>query len=220
MTRPGRSRDSYRRREPQIEPRESLLLVCEGEKTEPMYFKFLRDRFRLASVEVEIDRESGSAPISVVDRAIELRDRRAGEATSSTVLTEYDMVYCIIDVEAPVPHPSLDQAIDKARGNELVAILSNPCFEYWYLLHFEKTAALMNSNEQLIRALKAHVPSYTKGGSEIHELVFPNTDDAIRHATQIISEKMYGPNLKNCNPSTHVHLVVKKLKELSVTPRS
>lgn len=220
MARAGRTRDSYRRREPQIEPRESLLLVCEGEKTEPNYFRFLRERLRLASVEVEIDRESGGAPISVVDRAIELRERRERNASSSTVQAEYDMVYCIMDVEAPLPHPSLDQAIDKAKGNGLVVILSNPCFEYWYLLHFEKTATLMNSNDQLIRALKDHVQSYTKGGSEIHELVFPKTDDAIRHATQIIREKMYGQNLKNCNPSTHVHRVVKKLKRLSVTPRS
>jgi hypothetical protein len=40
--------------------------------------------------------------------------------------------------------------------------LSNPCFEFWLLLHFEEGTGALNSNECLSRLRKKYIPNYDK----------------------------------------------------------
>jgi hypothetical protein len=55
-------------------PRASILIVCEGEKTEPSYFKALRVALRLQTAEVEVcGKECRSDPLKVVEYAIQRR---------------------------------------------------------------------------------------------------------------------------------------------------
>ncbi len=113
------------------EPKQCILIVCEGEKTEPNYFKALKKSLRvhlLATVEID-GKGCGSAPSSVVAKAIELKGKRKIEAKSSPVVVEYDHVWCVMDVEAPQAHNTLSAAIDRAKRHRLSVILSNPCFE-------------------------------------------------------------------------------------------
>ncbi|GAJ11204.1 unnamed protein product, partial [marine sediment metagenome] len=84
-------------------------------------------------VDVEIVGE-GAAPITVVNSAIKLREERKQIASKSLTKAEYEVIYCVFDVEAPTPHESLANAVSKAKDNKLEVILSNPCFEYWYIL--------------------------------------------------------------------------------------
>ena len=75
VSRKQRKIDSYNRQQGSKEPRKSILIVSEGSKTEPIYFNSLKRILRLAMVDVDIVGE-GAAPITVVDRAIELREER------------------------------------------------------------------------------------------------------------------------------------------------
>ncbi len=219
MTRRIRSKNSLKRRRAYIEPRACILIVCEGEKTEPQYFEGLKRELRLRTVEVVVEgKECGSAPISVVDHAIELRKDRVRDARQSMTLVEYDEVWCIIDVEAPQPHTSLNAAFDKAKANKLKVALSNPCFEYWYILHFERTSALMNSNKKAMKRLKQHYPAYKKKDPASFAVVYPLTPTAIRNSKGVLKEKHYGDDLRDCNPSTHVHLIVEHLLDISQRP--
>lgn len=214
MTRKARSLRALRRPPPFRKPRECVLIVCEGEKTEPYYFEGLREELKLSSVEVEVEGKGcGSAPISVVDAALQRRDARKQDAKCSPRHTEYDVVWCIVDVEIP-PHSSLDQALDKAKANGLRVALSNPCFEYWYLLHFKRTSALMKGAKDAIAALKKHYPKYEKNSVEAFQVFYPKTETAIKHAKDVLKEKHYGQDLRECNPSTHVHRVVEHLKSI------
>lgn len=227
MKRRGRSDQSLKRRKPFIAPRECILIVCEGEKTEPYYFMALRKTLGLSSVEVEIAGEGvGSAAISVVTHAVDQKRLRKTQALKSQTLIEFDRVWCIIDVEAPTEQPSLVKALNKARDNEVEVALSNPCFEYWYLLHFKKTSVLMQTNKKVLQelnkamqAVDKKAPKYKKNDKTFFSRVYPLTADAIKNAKAVINEKHYGANLRNCNPSTHVHLVVEQLQKISsITP--
>lgn len=220
MKRRNRSVRSLRRRRPRFAPRECVLVVCEGAKTEPSYFHRLRDHLRLQNnVEVTVDRsDNGSAPISVVDYAIGKRAARVAIAKSSPYLTEFDVVWCVIDVEAPQPHKSLHRAVDKAQANRLRVALSNPCFEYWYILHFEKTSALFQYNSHVIKRLRRQYPRYKKNDPDFFDEVYPRTESAVRNARQVIKERGYGEDLRNCNPSTHVHRVVEHLRQIANRP--
>src|SRR4030042_4577478 len=158
VSRKQRKIDSYKRREGLKEPRKSILIVSEGSKTEPIYFNSLKSNLRLAMVEVEIVGE-GAAPITVVDRAIQLRHARKRLARKSLTKAAYEVVYCVIDVEAPKAE-SLSRAVNKAEGNRLEVILSNPCFEYWYILHFRKTSAPFSTSQEAKSALRREHCAY------------------------------------------------------------
>jgi len=208
-----------KRRPAYIKPRACVLIVCEGEKTEPQYFEGLKRELRLRTVEVVVEgKECGSAPISVVDHAILKRRERVKDARQSMMLVEYDEVWCVIDVEAPQQHTSLDAAFDKAKANKLNVALSNPCFEYWYILHFKKTSALMHSNKATMRELKQHYPKYKKNDPNFFAIVNQFTSEAIKNSKEVLKEKHYGDDLRDCNPSTHVHLIVERLLDISQKP--
>jgi len=208
VSRKQRKIDDYKRREAFKEPRKSILIVCEGEKTEPIYFNALKETLRLIMVDVEIVGEGG-APITVVNRAIALREERKQIAKKSLTKTEYEVIYCVVDVDT---HETLDQAIDKARGNEICVILSNPCFEYWYILHFRKTSAPFSSSQNVKSALRREHSAYSESDTTIFNVVYPKTSDAIKRSKEVLNEQHNdAEDLRDCNPSTHVHKIVEYL---------
>ncbi len=202
----------YERKEASKEPRKSILIVCEGKKTEPIYFNALKETLRLIMVDVEIVGEGG-APITVVNRAIARREERKQIASKSLTKTEYEVIYCVIDVEAPTPHESLANAVSKAKDNKLEVILSNPCFEYWYILHFRKTSAPFSRSRDAKSALRREHSAYSESDTTIFNVVYPKTSDAIRHSKEVLNEQHNdAEDLRDCNPSTHVHKIVEYLQ--------
>lgn len=219
MSRKPRPWSTLRRKKPQQEPRQRILIVCEGEKTEPIYFEFLRNQLRLSTAEVQVvGKECGSEATSVVEYAIrEIRNSKDNP---------FDQVWCIIDVEAP-PRRSLDDAYDRVisykspRGlkTKLQIILSNPCFEFWYILHFEKTSRCYIQNKDVISHLKQKLPRYEKSDQSIPDTIFDKTETAIRNSKQVLKEK-HGdnPDIRCCNPSTCVHQAVEQLYKIVNKP--
>ena len=103
-----RSQASLQRKKAKRKTYDYVLIVCEGEKTEPNYFKSIRDKFKLSSVNIEIfGEECGSSPISVVNFAL----RQYKKANR-----EYDKIFCVIDRDS---HSTYKQAVDKVRRSRL-----------------------------------------------------------------------------------------------------
>jgi len=214
VSRKQRKIDDLNRRKAFKEPRKSILIVCEGEKTEPIYFKSLKDQLRLAMIDVEIVGE-GAAPITVVNSAIDLREERKRIAKKSLTKAEYEIIYCVFDVEAPTPHGSITNAVGMAHAHNLEVILSNPCFEYWYILHFRKTSAPFNSSQDVKSALREEHPAYNESDTTIFDVVYPKTGDAIKHSKEVLNEQHNNSeDLRDCNPSTHVHKIVEYLQNM------
>lgn len=68
-----------------------ILIVCEGEKTEPNYFKSF-DQMQYGSVVYSIECEGGKInTMQVVDKAIELQDKAMASGTP------YDTVWAVFD---------------------------------------------------------------------------------------------------------------------------
>ncbi|MFH1716656.1 MAG: RloB family protein [Planctomycetota bacterium] len=215
VSRKQRNIDSYKRPQGFKETRRSILIVSEGSKTEPLYFNALKNSLRLAMVDVEIVGE-GAAPITVVDRAIELRAERKHVAKKSLTRAAYDVVYCVIDVEAPKAE-SLPRAVNKARDNKLELILSNPCFEYWYILHFRKTGAPFGTSREVKSALRQQHSSYCENDTTIFDVVYPKTGEAIKRSKEVLKEQHNdSEDLSDCNPSTHIHKIVEYLQSTAL----
>ncbi len=207
MRRKRRKKD-YIRGPKRFIPSEIVLIVCEGAKTEPLYFEWLCDEWKLKTrffSKAEIHGEDcGSAPISVVNRAIELKDARLRH--SKREFTEpFDQVWCVFDRNG---HHGIPEAKEKARANDINVAFSDPCFEYWYLLHFEYTTmAFTRCNEAENRLRTIHVPGYRKNLVPVNELngKLPN---AYIHAQRVRDDKAI------ISPSTDVDLLVKYLESM------
>jgi len=203
---------TQRRRNSFREQYERILIVCEGTKTEPQYFNAMKSKLHLISL-VVAGKHCKSEPDKIIKHAIELK-KKASESPD----TKYEHVWCILDVEAPNPHASLEKAISTAKANDIKLALSNPCFEYWYILHFEKTGRLFHKSKDVERELKTHYSAYKKNSKDIFAVLYPRTDTAIQNAKNVLSEKRCSEDLRKHNPSTHVHRIVEHLLTMSRKP--
>lgn len=116
-----------RRREPQLERKEAtklekptILIVCEGENTEPSYFR----QFKLATATIKPIGE-GYNTVSLVKRAIQLASQ-----------TKYEQVWCVFDKDE-FKDTDFNNAIQLAEANNFGVAYSNQAFEYWIILHFD-----------------------------------------------------------------------------------
>lgn len=216
----GRSIASFQRRFGTREVAECTLIVCEGAKSEPLYFKDLRRRLRLTAVQVDVyGEECDSDPISVVEFAIKKKEERDRLSRSGTTqLPAYETVWCVCDCEASHHNPTLQAAIDKANSlNYMQLALSNPAFEYWYLLHFEFTTRPFMNADEVINALEKHLPAYQKNSSQFGHL-FEQMDTAIENAKRVLAAHPE-PSVSFPHPSTFVHELVESLKKAASSGR-
>ena len=219
MTRKARTRAALRRRRPKFVPRQSVLIVCEGAKTEPNYFDGLRRHLRLSPVEVVVvGEECGSDPVSVVREAKKRRKDRIAEAKTSDVLVPFDVVWCVMDVERYRNNPRLPEALGLAQSAKIKAALSNPCFEYWLLLHFGRVGHSFGTCAAVISELKAHIVGYRKGDPHLFlDFFAERIPVAVQNAADILRTQWQTENDRlRRDPSTEVHLLIELLQVIGV----
>lgn len=102
------------------QPIRKILIVCEGEQTEPNYFRSFRVASRVCDV-----RGTGCNTVSLVNDAIRLN----GEGS-------YREVWCVFDKDS-FTAAHVANAFQLAKQNKFHIAFSNECFELWYLLHFQ-----------------------------------------------------------------------------------
>jgi hypothetical protein len=164
------------RRPPFREPKRRVLVVCEGEKTEPRYLRHLVHHLRNPRVHVEPIGPAG-VPKSVVERAIAERDAAAEEAKRQRDDNlRWDEVWAVFDID---DHPNVAAARQLALQHGISLAVSNPCFELWAVLHFQDQGAHIERGK-LRAVLQKHLKGYDK------ELDFarlhPGYADAVRRA--------------------------------------
>ncbi|WP_260291414.1 RloB family protein [Sedimenticola hydrogenitrophicus] len=214
--RKAKSAARLKRREINRAPYAKVLIVCEGEKTEPNYFNGLRDHYGLNTANVEVCGECGSDPMGIIRHA---RQRYREEKDAGDT---FDGVYCVFDKDT---HAHYDQAVDTVRRmtpkDTYFAITSVPCFEYWLLLHFiyttrPYTALPGNSaGNQVLAELKGYMPGYEKGAGTVFSSLVGQLEFAKGNAARALrAAEDNGMD----NPSTRVHLLVDFLQNIMVQP--
>ncbi len=152
--------------------------------------------------------------MTVVQDAISAKQIRAAEVDrGSTSSVRYDAVWCVFDVDQ---HPKIKEALSLAAKNGISVALSNPCFEFWLVLHFEKYSTTGITRHKILSRLKTHITGYAKG-ENFGDLLLPNLDKAITHAKNIWQTPWActAPTAYDAfsnNPSTLVHKLVEALK--------
>lgn len=184
-------------------PRPRILLLCEGQKTEHVYFAALKVEMRLPSVRVW-------RPSKV--RGLRGLTMAADEARRDD--PGLDEIWCVLD------HDGRDEEVRRffvwherarksRRGPKIEAVVSDPCFEYWLLLHFEYTTRpfdKVGGCEQATRMLRRYANDYRKGDRRFFESLSDLRDTAIRNAERAARAGR--------SPATDVGRLIKRLRDL------
>ena len=115
-----------------------VLIVCEGLKTEPNYFKSFRMMKNASGLVYDISCDGGGInTIQVVDKAIQLRKKAIADKKP------YDSFWAVFDKDNFSPK-DFNAAIQKAQNNHIGCAWSNEAFELWYVYHFDDRCTPMN----------------------------------------------------------------------------
>lgn len=209
-----------KRKKPTLVPATRILIVTEGAVTEPEYFKHIRRIRSFPNLDIDIcGKECGSSPTSVVNFAEE-----KANAEGSYKNGGYDSVFCVFDRDT---HQDFERATSRIQtlnkpnsrllAREIVSIRSFPCFEVWFIYHFEYTRApfVKSSNcsagENTVKKLQmfSQFNNYEKKLTERHlAILLERLDEALLNAKRADEDaRQTGEK----NPSTEVYLLIEAI---------
>lgn len=196
---------------------EKILIVCEGSKTEPLYFEELVDFYKIHSANVKVCGDCDSDPLSVVDHGLALyqKEKKASDGP-------FDRVYFVIDKDT---HDNYSKALDKIINSHpkgaFYAANSVPCFEYWLLLHFSYSTKpyIAYGNKSIgmavIEDLKRFWPGYTKAEYGSFKKTIETRNDSLAYAKANARRSLKHSHITSSdNPSTQIHDLVDYLQHL------
>ena len=192
-----RARSRSARKVNTLEPRQRFLVVCEGEQTEPNYFR----GFRVAGLELQVI-GAGDNTKNLITIAEDLR----GES-------DYDQVWVVFDRDS-FPPDHFNEAIQRAPSLGIQVAYSNEAFELWYILHFDYMQAGVERSRYAAMLTERMGRKYQKNDPRMFELLLPQQETAIRNAARLAT--IYDPlRPEQANPSTSVHLLVTELRKFA-----
>jgi len=223
--RKARSKKENERKSASRKPYDRVLIVCEGEKTEPIYFEEARLEWEIDSANIEIDGSGGSSPISVVKHAETLFQSELCTGNG------YDKVFCVFDRDT---HETFDEAITKVEtinkglikqklcnSNTPIfkSIYSIPSFEYWLLIHYTPSTKPYRSTQrksvgdQVIDDLKIYLPDYRKTQRGLFKILLEQDmlDVALANSDRIFQSAIRNDNM---NPCCNIHELIRYLRDI------
>lgn len=191
-----RSKTSETRRIEALVERKRILIVCEGEKTEPNYFRSIQKDLPQHVVELEICGE-GLETLRLVEKAQELRDNRASSSYP------FDQIWVVFDRDS-FPPSDFDNAINKAESDDISCAWSNEAFELWYVLHFEYRTTAMPRNEYQKKLSTLIGRAYAKNAPDMYQVLaeMGNQDHAINWAKRSMASDPKRKRPKPRRPDT------------------
>lgn len=183
-----------------LKPR--VIVVTEGEKTEPQYIlEFLR-LHRAANVHVV---PTGFDPRGVVEKAIEQKKVDAiGKGNSSA------RVWAVFDRDE---HPRFEEAQQLAKSNDIGVAASNPCFELWAVFHYQDHAAPI-STQACQRLLQGLCDGYRADRGKLFRdrtAIRDNHSAAVQRGERSLREREEEGDPQG-NPSTSMHLLMESIR--------
>ena len=183
------------------------VIVCEGKKTEPIYF----DNFRQRNRPIQIEILTGAAGKSY--EAI-IKEATAAKKKYITGLENGGELWCVSDVDG-VTTLQLDKYKKDAKAIGAKIALSNPCFELWYYLHFAYTTATIKNYGELVKKLPKVLQPYAKEENIYHKLK-DSENTAITNAKKLEAHHK-AEGRQDCLdiqvlPYTSVYKLVEKLR--------
>lgn len=189
-----------------------VYIICEGKETEIKYFRHFRTRNCLVDI----------VPVPSKYTAAEHLVRHARDVVKQAAYypKDGDQIWCVFDRDDNTDE-MLRKASDIAGRAGYGVAFSNPCFEYWYLLHFVNHTAYIKSAEEALHLLRANgrLENYEKNQDVFTDLLAHQEEAISRSKKRLDRLRQDGISLlsRNSNPMTTVHELVEYLTSKSKT---
>ncbi|VAW42702.1 hypothetical protein MNBD_CHLOROFLEXI01-290 [hydrothermal vent metagenome] len=182
-----------------------FLIVCEGGKTEPNYFKKFPQP-QNGSITV---RGMGANTDSLVELAIVIRADIEREKRQ-----KFTDVWCVFDRDS-FPAQNFNRALELAEINGIEVAYTNEAFELWYLLHFDyhDTGVSRHDYRAKLSASNRLSFKYEKNNPDMYDILLERQPAAIQNAKTLFSTYGRRPNPEKSSPITRVHLLVWELNK-------
>lgn len=183
-----------------------ILIVAEGENvTESQYFKSFQKQNSTCNIRLALAKHV-TDPEGML-KAIQIRWKELGLDARKG-----DKAYIVLDLDCDHDKAALINRIQK-NSKEAQFIVSNPCFEVWFLLHFRYSTRQYLSGDAAVKDLKTYISEYKKN-LDISDQLYSSRNMAIENAERLrkyFEELGYDWPSVECNPMTDVDLIVKKI---------
>lgn len=183
--------------------RDTILIVCEGEQTEPNYFNAFSEDNNL-KIDVEIE-GTGYNTDSLVKKAIRLKEKK------EKMNEPYIEVWCVFDRD-DFKKVNFNNAFELAKQNGIKIAYSIECFELLYLLHFKYMKSAISRQQYISKLNELMLQKYKKNDLQTYYLLKDKQDVAIKNAKKLLNE-YYNEKIYDRNPSTTVFELVERLNE-------
>ena len=175
-----------------------MIVVTEGEKTEPQYInEFLRIH---QAPNVRIG-GTGFDPQGVVEKAIELK-KSVGRGRAH--------VWAVFDRDE---HLRFEEALRLAQRHGICVAVSNPCFEPWAVFHYRDHAAPIDRHD-CQRLLARLCAGYRADRGKLFkdtEAIRSNHDAAVQRGKRSLHDREKEDDPQG-NPSTSMHVLMESIR--------
>ena len=193
--------------------KKTILIVCEGEKTERNYLDGLKREETISKVfAITVVPGRGGSRSQIIERAINQKKAQR---------RNMDVVLCVFDTESletTQAKEDLAAARQEADRNDITLYLSNPAFEVWFLAHFRRTSRSFRNCDAVIVELDrewkaAFGHPYNKSDANVYQRLAERTQAAITNAKNAVEiDHKEKPDIADRNSSTDFYQLVERLR--------
>ena len=178
------------RREKKIQTKQAFAVVVDGE-TEYWYLQMLKHN-------------EPNIPFKIKPQILQKKNiKQQYELVTELSEEEYDKVFWIVDLDVLLKEErekknstsSLQQFLNYykslSKQKKIVIIVNNPCLEYWFLLHFQKTNKVFTACADAEKQVSQHLQGYEKTekffkkDNDIYKQLKPFLKTAKKNATAL-----------------------------------
>ncbi len=194
--------------------KKSILIVTQGEVTEPEYFRYFRNSHRINSLDIKILNIKETDAFKLAKQAIN---------QYSNISNDYDECWLVFDKDENSDE-SFNSAILYAKKKKWHVAYSNQAFEYWLILHFERFHGQLHRKEYKKRLTDLLGFEYLKNEkkciNKICALIESKIPDAINNAEKILSSYDEPRNPAREESSSTVHILVDEIRKYFILEKS
>ena len=189
-----------------------FLIVCEGKKTEPNYFKAFIDNRRSEVKEVNV-KGCGCSTCQLINEAKKIQEKLEHERQ-----VPFDRVWLVFDKDE---FKDFNKAIADAKKEGMNCAWSNQAFELWYVLHFQyldtgvdRKQYIGMIEDKVMKASKSKTFKYKKNDVGFYQILHEhgNEDFAFKNAEKLRNRHKGKVDYAAHNPRTEVDLLVNELR--------
>ena len=129
--------------------------------------------------------------------------------------TRGDQGFVVLDLDCNEKKALLIKKLE--RASQIASfVVSNPCFEVWFILHYRYSTHIYSDGDEVIKDLRKYIPEYQKN-TDVTESLSGMFDTAMKNASKLeeyYEEMGYRWPSNECNPRTDVPVIINEIRRM------